>query len=48
MSAISTLLWRDVWFQAKRERREIIATVMMADDSIRTVKFGPRGGWKFV
>ena len=48
MSAASIPLWRDVWFQAKREKRQIVATVMMYDDSIRTVKFGPRGGWKFV
>jgi hypothetical protein len=48
MSAIYPPLWRDVWFRAKREKRTIVETVMMADDSIRLVKFGPRGGWSFV
>lgn len=43
-----TPLWRDIWFQAKREKRRIVATVMMYDDSIRTVEFGPRGGWRFI
>lgn len=47
MSAIIPL-WRDVWRQAQKEKREIVAVVMMADDSIRKVRFGPRGGWKFV
>jgi hypothetical protein len=47
MSAPIVPLWRDVWFQAKRERRAIVAVVMMADDTIRAVQFGPRGGWKY-
>lgn len=42
MSAIPT--FKDVWFQAKRERREIVATVILADDTIAVVRFGPRGG----
>lgn len=41
-------LWKDVWLKAKRERRKIVATVMMADDSIKVVEFGPRGGWKVI
>jgi len=48
MSAVTFPLWREVWFQAKRERRTITATVMLADDSIKTVRFGPRGGWKVI
>lgn len=47
MNAASVPLWREVWFQAKRERREIVAQVLMADDSVRVVRFGPRGGWCF-
>jgi hypothetical protein len=47
MNAATLPLWRDVWFQAKRERRAIVAQVLMADDSIRVVKFGPRGGWNY-
>lgn len=39
--------FREVWFRAKRERREIVADVLMADDSVRAVRFGPRGGWSF-
>ena len=48
MSAAIVPVWRDVWFQAKREKRVIVADVMMFDDSIRKVKFGPRGGWSFL
>lgn len=48
MSEAPLLTWREVWFRAKRERRQIIADVLMADDTVRTVKFGPRGGWSFV
>lgn len=40
-------LFKEVWFRARRERKAITATVMMADDSIRRVTFGPRGGWRF-
>lgn len=35
----------EIRFRAKRERREIVAFVMMANDEIKRVKFGPRGGW---
>lgn len=41
-------LFKDVWFAARRERRTIVATVLMADDSVARVKFGPRGGWRKV
>lgn len=41
-------LWRDIWFRAKRERRHITATVLMANDQVSVVKFGPRGGWRVV
>ena len=34
--------------RAMREKRSIVAEVMMADDSICTVRFGPRGGWKII
>jgi len=43
----ATPLFKEVWFRAKRERREIVCLVMMADDSVRRVRFGPRGGWSF-
>ena len=32
---------------AIKERREITCVVMMHDDSVRLVSFGPRGGWAF-
>ncbi len=37
--------FREVWLRARRERIAIVATVIMADDSIKAVRFGPRGGW---
>ena len=37
---------KDIRFQAKRERREIVARVLLADDTIATIKAGPRGGLK--
>jgi hypothetical protein len=40
--------FREVFYKAKREKRAIVALVMMADDSLRKVRFGPRGGWRFV
>lgn len=40
-------LFRELLIQARREKRVIVAEVMMADDSIRKVHFGPRGGWRF-
>jgi hypothetical protein len=41
---MGTPTFKDVWFAAKRERRVIVAMVLMADDTIQMVKFGPRGG----
>lgn len=32
---------------AIKERREITCVVMMHDDSLRLIRFGPRGGWSF-
>jgi len=46
MSAVPT--FREVYLRAKREKSQIVATVMMANDVIRKVRFGPRGGWEFV
>ena len=40
-------LFSEIRRRAMRERRTIVAEVMMADDSIRKVRFGPRGGWNF-
>jgi len=37
--------FREVWMRARRERIAIVATVIMANDSIMVVRFGPRGGW---
>jgi len=45
MSAAPT--FAEVRFRAMRERLAIVALVLMADDSIRRVAFGPRGGWRF-
>jgi hypothetical protein len=33
-------------FKAMREKRAIVAEVMMADDSVCLIQFGPRGGWR--
>lgn len=37
--------WREVWFKAKRGKRRIVAEVMLANDTVCLVQFGPRGGW---
>lgn len=39
--------FKEVWHMARQEKRAIVATVMMADDRIATVRIGPRGGWKY-
>lgn len=36
----------EIRFQAMREKRTITATVLMANDSIAIIRFGPRGGWR--
>jgi len=45
---IAAPLFRDTRLRAKREKRVIVSLVLMADDSLRTVRFGPRGGWCFL
>jgi hypothetical protein len=32
--------------KAKRLGAVIVCQVMMANDDIKTIQFGPRGGWK--
>ena len=44
---MSVPTFKEIWHMARKERRAIVATVMMADDSIAKVRIGPRGGWKF-
>lgn len=34
--------------QAKREKRDIVERVLLADDTIATVKAGPRGGLRIL
>ena len=41
-------LLRDIRFQAKREKRTIVARVLLADDTIATVSAGPRGGLRIL
>lgn len=33
---------------ARRLKRAILATVIFADDSVRSVKIGPLGGWHII
>lgn len=40
-------LFGEIRRQAVREKRRIVCIVMMANDSLRMVSFGPRGGWAF-
>ena len=44
---IAAPTFRETLLRAKREARTIECVVLMADDSVRMVIFGPRGGWKF-
>ena len=46
MSAIPT--FSEMRNKARREKATITCRVMMADDRIILVKFGPRGGWVFM
>lgn len=39
---------KEVRAQAKREKRDIVARVLLADDTIATVKAGPRGGLRIM
>ena len=43
IAAIPT--FRETLMRARRERREIVCRVLMGDDRILVVRFGPRGGW---
>ena len=36
----------EIRFKAMREKRAIVAKVLMANDSVCLIRFGPRGGWK--
>ena len=33
---------------AIKHRKVIVCKVMMANDDIQLVRFGPRGGWSFI
>jgi len=33
---------------ARRNGRKIVALVIMANDDMRMVEAGPRGGWRFI
>lgn len=48
MSSVQFPLFREVWFCARRKRTVIIAEVLMADDTIAKIRFGPRGGWRLL
>ena len=38
----------EVRFRAMREQISVVAIVLMANDRLRRVSFGPRGGWRFI
>lgn len=46
MSALPT--FGEMRNKARREKAKIKCRVMMADDSIKVVAFGPRGGWRII
>lgn len=39
---------KDVRFRAKHEKRTIVERVLLADDTVATIKAGPRGGLKII
>lgn len=39
---------KDVRAQAKKEKRSVVARVLLADDTVATVKAGPRGGLQVI
>lgn len=39
---------KEIRSQAKREKRVVVARVLLADDTVATVKAGPRGGLKIL
>lgn len=41
-------LLQDLRFTARREKRTIVDRVLLADDTIATVRIGPRGGLKIL
>ena len=41
-------LLKEIRAQAKREKRDVVARVLLADDTVATVKAGPRGGIKIL
>ena len=41
-------LLKDVRAQAKREGKDVVARVLLADDTIAVVKAGPRGGLRIL
>lgn len=41
-------LLKDIRYRAKREKRSIVARVLLADDTIATVSAGPRGGLRIL
>lgn len=49
MSAQSNLpTYRDMLRKAQKEKRYIVASVLMANDDVKRFRFGPRGGAKQV
>jgi hypothetical protein len=44
MDALLTLT--EIKAKARHKRAKVIATVILADDTIAKVEAGPRGGWK--
>ena len=41
-------LLKEIRAQARREKRSIVARVLLADDTIATVSAGPRGGLRIL
>jgi hypothetical protein len=41
-------VFKDVWMRARKARTVIQCAVLMADDTVQVVRFGPRGGWRVV
>lgn len=44
IAAIPT--FHEVSARAMRERKAIVAVVLMGNDAVKRIAFGPRGGWK--
>ena len=41
-------LLKEIRAQAKNEKRDVVARVLLADDTIATIKAGPRGGLRIL